>query len=72
MSEHARQGQTLEDFPAVLSWFETIHLRPAVQRVLATGYERAADAEAQRYLYGQTSTTAAQVQRELAAGGKGS
>lgn len=72
VSEHARQGQTLEDFAAVLRWFETIRLRPAVQRVIATEHQRAADPEAQRYLYGQTSTTAAEVQGEQAAAGRAS
>ncbi len=72
VAPHERQGQRLEDFPAVRRWFESIDARPAVQRALAVGPERAADTEAQRYLYGQTSTTAAKVQRERAGAGDAS
>ncbi len=52
---HRRQGQRLEDFPHVTGWFERIRARPAVQRAYAIGHERQADAEAYRYLYGQTA-----------------
>jgi GST-like protein len=52
---HQRQGQRLEDFPHVRRWFDTIRARPAVRRAYEIGHERHADAEAYRYLYGQTS-----------------
>jgi glutathione S-transferase len=69
VSHHARQGQRLQDFPAVQHWFQRVAARPAVHRALATGQERGADAEAQRFLYGQTAATAPDLQRERSPSG---
>jgi len=65
---HERQGQRLEDFPPVQRWFEAVNARPAVRRALALGYERHADREAYRYLYGQTASTVEAERREREAG----
>jgi GST-like protein len=61
---HARQGQTLDEFPQVQRWFATMRDRPAVRRAFEIGHERAADPDAYRYLYGQTAQTAVAMQRE--------
>ena len=62
---HERQGQRLDDFPGVKRWFEAMSARPAVQRGLARGNERAADEIGHTFLYGQTaaSVAARQVER---------
>jgi len=60
---HQRQGQSLDDFPNIARWFAAICARPAVERAYARGQERQADAEAYKYLYGQTAQTAPTVQR---------
>jgi GSH-dependent disulfide-bond oxidoreductase len=52
---HRRQGQDLEQFPAIARWFAAIRDRPAVRRAYAIGHEQQADAEAYRFLYGQTA-----------------
>jgi len=52
---HERQGQALADFPNIERWFTAIRDRPAVHRAYEKGHERMADAEAYKYLYGQTA-----------------
>jgi GST-like protein len=56
---HERQGQSLDSFPHVKRWFAAMTARPAVQRGLARGSERAADQVGHTFLYGQTSATVA-------------
>ncbi|PZO81722.1 MAG: glutathione S-transferase [Mesorhizobium amorphae] len=54
---HQNQGQDLNDFPHLKTWFETVMARPAVIRGLAVGEEKrsniARDDEAQKILFGQ-------------------
>jgi GST-like protein len=61
---HKNQGQSLEDFPHLKRWFETIRERPAVIRA----YERAKEVnsqptvmteESKRVLFGQTAKSVA-------------
>jgi len=57
---HERQGQRLEDFPALKAWFERIAGRPAVQRAYALAKEIGTgtaldDAQARKILFGQTA-----------------
>ena len=58
---HERQGQRLEDFPHVARWFETIKLRPAVQRAyqLAAKINSAptVSEESRKILFGQTAAS---------------
>jgi len=61
---HEWQGQTLEDFPAVKRWFEDVRDRPATRRAYDIGHVRMADAEAYRFLYGQTAATVEQQRKE--------
>lgn len=63
---YERQGQRLEDFPNVNRWFKAMAERPAVQRGLARGHERHADAVGHTYLYGQTAAKV--TERESSAG----
>jgi GST-like protein len=68
VAQHERQGQRLEQFPAVQRWFEAIRERPAVQRVTAVAHERMADTEARHWLYGQTADRVVELQRERGSG----
>ena len=61
---HKNQGQSLEDFPHLKRWFETINNRPAVLRA----YDRAKEVnsqptvmseESKRILFGQTAASVA-------------
>ena len=61
---YKNQGQSLEDFPHLKRWFETIKSRPAVVRA----YDRAKEvnvqptvltAESKRFLFGQTAASVA-------------
>jgi GSH-dependent disulfide-bond oxidoreductase len=60
---HERQGQRLEDFPALKRWFEAIAARPATAAAYARGEEvnRPAEMteEAKRVLFGQTAASTA-------------
>jgi GSH-dependent disulfide-bond oxidoreductase len=58
---YERQGQKLEDFPKLKTWFETIQNRPAVTRGLGVGKDRRAQTmneEAKKVLFGQTAANA--------------
>jgi GST-like protein len=59
---HARQGQKLEDFPHLKRWFETIRVRPAVQRAYARAAEinttPTVSEESKKILFGQTAAVA--------------
>jgi GST-like protein len=61
---HERQGQSLGDFPHVRRWFDAIRERPAVRRAYEKGHERMADAEAYKFLYGQTAQSVENRSRE--------
>lgn len=61
---HERQGQSLDDFPNVQRWFETMRVRPGVRRAYEKGHERMADAQAYQYLYGQTAASVAARSKE--------
>jgi GSH-dependent disulfide-bond oxidoreductase len=53
-----RQGQRLEDFPKLKTWFDAIHYRPAVIKGLEVGRQHSAQTmseEAKKVLFGQTS-----------------
>ena len=55
---YERQGQKLEDFPKLKTWFETIQNRPAVTRGLGVGKDRRTQTmseEAKKVLFGQTA-----------------
>lgn len=54
---HERQGQNLDDFPAIKRWFASIEQRSALQRAFSLGHERHADREGYRHLYGQTAAS---------------
>ncbi|HEX4765876.1 MAG TPA: glutathione binding-like protein [Lichenihabitans sp.] len=58
---HERQGQNLEDFPALKRWFEAIRARPATVAAYAKGeaINRPGEMseEAKKVLFGQTATS---------------
>ena len=68
VAPHERQGQKLEDFPAIRRWFESIGGRPAVDRAMALGREKMMDQEGYRYLYGQTADMVEQQSRRQSDG----
>jgi GST-like protein len=57
---HEAQGQSLDDFPHLKRWFNTIAERPATQRAYAVAKtintEPTVDDEAKRVLFGQTAS----------------
>jgi GST-like protein len=61
-----RQGQTLQEFPALTRWYEAIKARPAVQRAYVRGKTVQAPkpgdvtAAAKKILFGQTAKTVAE------------
>lgn len=63
---HERQGQNFDEFRNVGRWFESVRSRAAVRRAYEIGHERMADAEAYKYLYGQTARTVAAREQEQA------
>ena len=61
---HEWQGQSLADFPELERWFGAVRDRPATRRAYANGHVRMADAEAYRFLYGQTAQAVEQQRKE--------
>ena len=59
---HERQGQSLDDFPNIHRWFDTMKARPAVQRGFSLGLELrpqgGMDDKAKQVLFGQTAKSA--------------
>jgi GST-like protein len=55
LMHHDKQGQYLENWPNIYRWFQAMGARPGVQRGVAHGHERRADAIGHTYLYGQTA-----------------
>ena len=58
---HERQQQSLQDFPSVARWFETVAARPATQRAYAVGKtistQPTVDEDAKKILFGQNANT---------------
>ncbi len=58
---HERQGQSLDDFPNIQRWFETMKGRPAVKRGFSLGLDLrpqgGMDDKAKQVLFGQTAKT---------------
>ena len=67
---HAWQGQSLDNFPNVKQWFDTVSERPAVKRAMLHGRVRHSDAIGDTHLYGQTAAKVDEHrQRDLANNG---
>ena len=63
---HQWQGQALDDFPAILSWFESIAARPAVQKAEQHGSAALVDRESYRnVLHNQTGDTSTKFQTQV-------
>ncbi|MCK9282710.1 MAG: glutathione binding-like protein [Rhodocyclaceae bacterium] len=58
---HERQRQSLDDFPHLKRWFETIKTRPATERAYAlartVNTAPSVDADARKFLFGQDAAT---------------
>ena len=68
VAPHERQGQNLDDFPALKRWFRCVAERPAVHRAQALGREKMMDKEGYQYLYGQTADMVEEQSRRQADG----
>ena len=67
---HKRLGQSLDEFPRLKRWFETIDERPAVRRGRNLGkawiQDGPPDEETRRHLFGQTAERIDQLAEEIA------
>ena len=63
VSLYERQGQNLDDFPALKRWYDTLKVRPAVQKGRAVGQEfrdkySITNEESRKVLFGQRARLA--------------
>jgi GST-like protein len=69
---HERFEQSLDDFPAVARWFESIAQRPAVQKGIDIGRDwwssKDIDEEVRKNLFGQTATAVDELAAKAAGG----